>query len=125
MTFFDSNAKIKGTVDSIKDVNVRSNLSLASAFEKGATNIDNINVYGSTLTLDNENFNEAKNLILNEKSTAKLAGDFTASNKVKVKDGSILDLGTSTLNAKNVELFEDAQVNLKVAALEDVYKRQS
>lgn len=119
MTFFDSNAKIKGTVDSIKDVNVRSNLSLASAFEKGATNIDNINVYGSTLTLDNENFNEAKNLILNEKSTAKLAGDFTASNKVKVKDGSILDLGTSTLNAKNVELFEDAQVNLKVAALDN------
>ena len=119
MTFFDSNAKIKGTVDGIKDVNVRSNLSLASAFEKGATNIDNINVYGSTLTLDNENFNEAKNLILNEKSTAKLAGDFTASNKVKVKDGSILDLGTSTLNAKNVELFEDAQVNLKVAALDN------
>lgn len=119
MTFFDSNAKIKGTVDSIKDVNVRSNLSLASAFEKGATNIDNINVYGSTLSLDNENFNEAKNLILNEKSTAKLAGDFTASNKVKVKDGSILDLGTSTLNAKNVELFEDAQVNLKVAALDN------
>ncbi|MFR7962362.1 MAG: autotransporter domain-containing protein [Alphaproteobacteria bacterium] len=119
MTFFDSNAKIKGSVDGIKDVNVRSNLSLASAFEKGATNIDNINVYGSTLTLDNENFNEAKNLILNEKSTAKLAGDFTASNKVKVKDGSILDLGTSTLNAKNVELFEDAQVNLKVAALDN------
>lgn len=119
MTFFDSNAKIKGTVDGIKDVNVRSNLSLASAFEKGATNIDNINVYGSTLTLDNENFNEAKNLILNEKSTAKLAGDFTASNKVKIKDGSILDLGTSTLNAKNVELFEDAQVNLKVAALDN------
>lgn len=119
MTFFDSNAKIKGTVDSIKDVNVRSNLSLASAFEKGATNIDNINVYGSTLSLDNENFNEAKNLILNEKSTAKLAGDFTASNKVKIKDGSILDLGTSTLNAKNVELFEDAQVNLKVAALDN------
>ena len=119
MTFFDSNAKIKGTVDSIKDVNIRSNLSLASAFEKGATNIDNINVYGSTLTMDNENFNEAKNLILNEKSTAKLAGDFTASNKVKVKDGSILDLGTSTLNAKNVELFEDAQVNLKVVALDN------
>lgn len=119
MTFFDSNAKIKGTVDSIKDVNVRSNLSLASAFEKGATNIDNINVYGSTLNLDNENFNEAKNLILNEKSTAKLAGDFTASNKVKVKDGSILDLGTSTLNAKNIELFEDAQVNMKVAALDN------
>lgn len=119
MTFFDSNAKIKGTVDGIKDVNVRSNLSLASAFEQGATNIDNINVYGSTLTLDNENFNEAKNLILNEKSTAKLASDFTASNKVKVKDGSILDLGTSTLNAKNVELFEDAQVNLKVAALDN------
>lgn len=119
MTFFDSNAKIKGTVDGIKDVNVRSNLSLASAFEKGATNIDNINVYGSTLTLDNENFNEAKNLILNEKSTAKLAGDFTASNKVKVKDGSILDLGTSTLNTKTVELFEDAQVNLKVATLDN------
>lgn len=119
MTFFDSNAKIKGTVDSIKDVNIRSNLSLASAFEKGATNIDNINVYGSTLTMDNENFNEAKNLILNEKSTAKLAGDFTVSNKVKVKDGSILDLGTSTLNAKNVELFEDAQVNLKVVALDN------
>lgn len=56
---------------------------------------------------------------MNEKSTAKLAGDFTASNKVKVKDGSILDLGTSTLNAKNVELFEDAQVNLKVAALDN------
>ena len=119
MTFFDSAARVKGTVDSIKDINVRSNLSLASAFEKGATNIDNINVYGSTLTLDNENFNEAKNLILNEKSTAKLAGDFTASNKVKIKDGSILDLGTSTLNAKNVELFEDAQVNLKVAALDN------
>ena len=119
MTFFDSNAKIKGSVDGIKDVNVRSNLSLASAFEKGATNIDNINVYGSTLTLDNENFNEAKNLILNEKSTAKLAGDFTASNKVKVKDGSVLDLGTSILNAKNVELFEDAQVNLKVASLDN------
>lgn len=119
MTFFDSNAKVKGTVDNIKDVNVRSNLSLASAFEKGATNIDNINVYGSILTLDNENFNEAKNLILNEKSTAKLAGDFTASNKVKVKDGSVLDLETSTLNAKNVELFEDAQVNLKVAALDN------
>lgn len=46
MTFFDSNAKVKGTVDNIKDVNIRSNLSLASAFEKGATNIDNINVYG-------------------------------------------------------------------------------
>lgn len=119
MTFFDSNAKIKGTVDGIKDVNVRSNLSLASAFEKGATNIDNINVYGSTLTLDNENFNETKNLILNEKSTAKLASDFTASNKVKVKDGSVLDLGTSILNAKNVELFEDAQVNLKVASLDN------
>ncbi len=119
MTFFDSNAKIKGTVDGIKDVNVRSNLSLASAFEKGATNIDNINVYGSTLTLDNENFNEAKNLILNEKSTAKLAGDFTASNKVKVKDGSTLDVGTSKLSAGNVELFEDAQVNIKVAALDN------
>lgn len=119
MTFFDSNAKINGTVDNIKDVNIRSNLSLASAFEKGATNIDNINVYGSTLTLDNENFNEAKNLILNNKSTAKLANDFTASNKVKVKDGSILDLGTSTLNAANVELFENAQVNLKVAALDN------
>lgn len=119
MTFLDSTAKVKGTVDGIKDVNIRSNLSLASAFEKGATNIDNINVYGSTLTLDNKNFNEAKNLILNSKSTAKLAGDFTASNKVKVKDGSILDLGTSTLNAKNVELFEDAQVNLKVAALDN------
>lgn len=119
MTFLDSAAKVKGTVDGIKDINVRSNLSLASAFEKGATNIDNINVYGSTLNLDNENFNEAKNLILNNKSTAKLAGDFTASNKVKVKDGSILDLGTSTLNAKNVELFEDAQVNLKVAALDN------
>ncbi len=119
MTFFDSNAKIKGTVDGIKDVNVRSNLSLASAFEKGATNIDNINVYGSTLTLDNENFNEAKNLILNEKSTAKLAGDFTASNKVKVKDGSTLDVGTSKLSAGNVELFEDAQVNMKVAALDN------
>ena len=119
MTFFDSAARVKGTVDSIKDINVRSNLSLASAFEKGATNIDNINVYGSTLTLDNENFNEAKNLILNEKSTAKLASDFTASNKVKVKDGSILDLGTSTLNTKTVELFEDAQVNLKVATLDN------
>lgn len=119
MTFFDSNAKVKGTVDNIKDVNIRSNLSLASAFEKGATNIDNINVYGSTLTLNNEKFNEAKNLILNNKSTAKLANDFTASNKVKVKDGSILDLGTSTLNAANVELFENAQVNLKVAALDN------
>lgn len=117
MTFFDSSAKVKGTVDNIEDINVRSDLSLASAFEKGANNIDNINVYGSTLTLDNENFNKAQNLILNNKSTAKLEGNFTASNKVKVKDGSVLDLGTSTLNAKNVELFEDAQVNLTVASL--------
>ena len=119
MTFFDSSAKVKGTVDNIEDINVRSNLSLASAFEKGASNINNINVYGSTLTLDNENFNKAQNLILNNKSTAKLAKDFTASNKVKVKDGSVLDLGTSTLNAKNVELFEDAQVNLTVASLDN------
>lgn len=71
------------------------------------------------MNLDNENFNEAKNLILNEKSTAKLAGDFTASNKVKVKDGSTLDVGTSKLSAGNVELFEDATVNMKVAALDD------
>ena len=119
MTFFDSSAKVKGTVDNIEDINVRSNLSLASAFEKGASNINNINVYGSTLTLDNENFNKAQNLILNNKSTAKLAKDFTASNKVKVKDGSVLDLGTSTLNAQNVELFEDAQVNLTVASLDN------
>ena len=119
MTFFDSSAKVKGTVDNIEDINVRSNLSLASAFEKGASNINNINVYGSTLTLDNENFNKAQNLILNNKSTAKLARDFTVSNKVKVKDGSVLDLGTSTLNAQNVELFEDAQVNLTVASLDN------
>ena len=119
MTFFDSSAKVKGTVDNIEDINVRSNLSLASAFEKGASNINNINVYGSTLTLDNENFNKAQNLILNNKSTAKLARDFTVSNKVKVKDGSVLDLGISTLNAQNVELFEDAQVNLTVASLDN------
>ncbi len=119
MTVWDANAKVKGTVEGLTDLNIRSDLSLASAFEQGATYIKNINVYGSNLNLDNENFNEAKNLILNEKSTAKLAGDFTASNKVKVKDGSTLDVGTSKLSAGNVELFEDATVNMKVAALDD------
>lgn len=119
MTVWDANAKVKGTVEGLTDLNIRSDLSLASAFEQGATYIKNINVYGSNLNLDNEKFKDAENLILNGKSTAKLAKDFTVYNKLKVKDGSTLDVGASKLSAGNVELFEDAQVNLKVAALDD------
>lgn len=119
MTVWDANAKVKGTVEGLTDLNIRSDLSLASAFEQGATYIKNINVYGSNLNLDNEKFNDAENLILNGKSTAKLAKDFTVYNKLKVKDGSTLDVGTSKLSAGNVELFEDATVNMKVAALDD------
>ena len=119
MTVWDANAKVKGTVEGLTDLNIRSDLSLASAFEKGATYIKNINVYGSNLNLDNEKFNDAENLILNGKSTAKLAKDFTVYNKLKVKDGSTLDVGTSKLSAGNVELFEDATVNMKVAALDN------
>lgn len=119
MTVWDANAKVKGTVEGLTDLNIRSDLSLASAFEQGATYIKNINVYGSNLNLDNEKFKDAENLILNGKSTAKLAKDFTVYNKLKVKDGSTLDVGTSKLSAGNVELFEDATVNMKVAALDD------
>lgn len=119
MTVWDANAKVKGTVEGLTDLNIRSDLSLASAFEQGATYIKNINVYGSNLNLDNEKFKDAENLILNGKSTAKLAKDFTVYNKLKVKDGSTLDVGTSKLSAGNVELFEDAQVNMKVAALDN------
>lgn len=119
MTVWDANAKVKGTVEGLTDLNIRSDLSLASAFEQGATYIKNINVYGSNLNLDNEKFNDAENLILNGKSTAKLAKDFTVYNKLKVKDGSTLDVGTSKLSAGNVELFEDATVNMKVAALDN------
>ena len=119
MTVWDANAKVKGTVEGLTDLNIRSDLSLASAFEQGATYIKNINVYGSNLNLDNEKFNDAENLILNGKSTAKLAKDFTVYNKLKVKDGSTLDVGTSKLSAGNVELFEDATVNMKVASLDN------
>ena len=119
MTVWDANAKVKGTVEGLTDLNIRSDLSLASAFEQGATYIKNINVYGSNLNLDNEKFNDAENLILNGKSTAKLTKDFTVYNKLKVKDGSTLDVGTSKLSAGNVELFEDATVNMKVAALDN------
>ena len=119
MTVWDANAKVKGTVEGLTDLNIRSDLSLASAFEQGATYIKNINVYGSNLNLDNEKFNDAENLILNGKSTAKLAKDFTVYNKLKVKDGSTLDVGTSKLSAGNVELFEDATVNMKVATLDN------
>lgn len=119
MTVWDANAKVKGTVEGLTDLNICSDLSLASAFEQGATYIKNINVYGSNLNLDNEKFNDAENLILNGKSTAKLAKDFTVYNKLKVKDGSTLDVGTSKLSAGNVELFEDATVNMKVAALDN------
>lgn len=119
MTVWDANAKVKGTVEGLTDLNIRSDLSLASAFEQGATYIKNINVYGSNLNLDNEKFNDAENLILNGKSTAKLAKDFTVYNKLKVKDGSTLDVGTSKLSAGNVELFEDSTVNMKVAALDN------
>lgn len=119
MTVWDANAKVKGTVEGLTDLNIRSDLSLASAFEQGATYIKNINVYGSNLNLDNEKFNDAENLILNGKSTAKLAKDFTVYNKLKVKDGSTLDVGTSKLSAGNVELFENATVNMKVAALDN------
>ena len=119
MTVWDANAKVKGTVEGLTDLNIRSDLSLASAFEQGATYIKNINVYGSNLNLDNEKFNDAENLILNGKSTAKLAKDFTVYNKLKVKDGSTLDVGTSKLSAGNVELFEDATVDMKVAALDN------
>lgn len=119
MTVWDANAKVKGTVEGLTDLNIRSDLSLVSAFEQGATYIKNINVYGSNLNLDNEKFNDAENLILNGKSTAKLAKDFTVYNKLKVKDGSTLDVGTSKLSAGNVELFEDATVNMKVAALDN------
>lgn len=119
MTVWDANAKVKGTVEGLTDLNIRSDLSLASAFEQGATYIKNINVYSSNLNLDNEKFNDAENLILNGKSTAKLAKDFTVYNKLKVKDGSTLDVGTSKLSAGNVELFEDATVNMKVAALDN------
>lgn len=119
MTVWDTNAKVKGTVEGLTDLNIRSDLSLASAFEQGATYIKNINVYGSNLNLDNEKFNDAENLILNGKSTAKLAKDFTVYNKLKVKDGSTLDVGTSKLSAGNVELFEDANVNMTVASLDN------
>lgn len=119
MTVWDANAKVKGTVEGLTDLNIRSDLSLDSAFEQGATYIKNINVYGSNLNLDNEKFNDAENLILNGKSTAKLAKDFTVYNKLKVKDGSTLDVGTSKLSAGNVELFEDANVNMTVASLDN------